>query len=38
MQAAVGYLRVSTAEQGRSGLGWRHSATTLKRSERAKDS
>jgi len=30
MQAAIGYLRVSTREQGRSGLGLAGSVMTLK--------
>jgi len=39
MQAAIGYLRVSTREQGRSGPGdWRRSGLRLRPSRRAKGS
>lgn len=36
MKPAVGYLRVSTREQGRSGLGSQRNARTSKPSGRAK--
>jgi len=38
MQAAIGYLRVSTREQGRSGLGLARNDLKSKHSVRARDS
>ena len=38
MQAAIGYLRVSTQEQGRGGLGLAAQRFEIENSERAKGS